>query len=191
MLLPWSPASNAAPLSKDTTAMALTGVPAPTYPTPQESHSPEPCSPVSHCPGDPAPTGVLLHGDPVSLGSNSHRGPAPMEVPAHPCLCICAVLLYVHAVCPSVHPCALTLHIRVCISLLSSRTSVPPCGTCLSVCADLCARCQPVCQHLTHPSNARDLGTFTSLFSPLARWQSARGDRNSGATLPLADLGQW
>lgn len=95
---------------------------------------------VSHCPGDLALTGVLLPRDPtpsgpVCPGSNSHRGPAAMGDPVHPCPCVCAVLVYVRAVCPAVHPCALTLHVRVRISLLSSRTSVHPCGTCLSLCA--------------------------------------------------------
>lgn len=43
-------------------------------------------------------------------------------------MCLCCP-----AGCPAVHPCALTLHVHVHISLLSSRTSVLPCGACLSV----------------------------------------------------------
>lgn len=130
-------------------AVPLTGVPAPTYPTPQESHSLGSCSHVSHSPGPcshvcsivlgillsqvSCSPGIPLPRGPVSAGSNSHRGPAPMGVPAHPCPCVCAVLLYVHAVCPAVHPRALTLHIHVRMSLLSSRTSVHPCAACPSV----------------------------------------------------------
>lgn len=161
------------PHSRDTTAMALAGVPAPMYPTPQESHSPGPCShtcPIvlgillsqeSCSPGIPFPRG------PVSIGSNSHRGPAPMEVPAHPCPCVRAVLLYVCAVCPAVypsaHPCpyspAVLAHVCTPLWLMS----VCPCRLRMP-----CVRHQPACQHLTCPSDARDLGTFTSLFSPLA-----------------------
>lgn len=103
----------------------------------QESLSPGPCSHMC-----PIVLGILLSQGfcspeiplpqcPVSPGSNSHRGPAPMGDPAHPCPCISAVLLYVHAV----YPCALTLHICVHISLLSSCRSVHPCGTCPSACA--------------------------------------------------------
>lgn len=135
--------------------------PVPTYPTPQGC----------------APTRV-----PLSWGSYSHRCPAPqgshsltVQFPHRgPCTSISVCLC-----CPAVCPCCLSCCSSVCTDPAHRCPYIPAVLT--HVCAPMwlvsfcpchlrmpCVRCQPPCQHLIHPSDARDLGTFTSLFSLLA-----------------------
>lgn len=163
MPLPWSPAPTAAPLSRDTTAMAvpLTGVPAPTYPTPQESHSLGSCSHMSHSSGPCSHVcswGFCSHRCPAPQGSHSlgilfPQGLTPtgallpwgsLHIRVHVsvlscCMSMLAVLLFIACTNPAhLSPYVPALLTHICAPMC--RLSVCPCRLRM-----LCVRCQPAC----------------------------------------------